>query len=47
MTGLNDNGAVILDVLNYWRKTGIGGHPISAYADLKELDAGNVELMGV
>ena len=26
-----DNGAVILDVLNYWRKTGIGGHKIAAF----------------
>ncbi len=25
-------GAVELDVLNYWRKTGIGGHAIVAYA---------------
>jgi hypothetical protein len=27
----SDNGAVILDVLNYWRKTGIGGDKIAAY----------------
>ena len=26
-----DNGAVILDVLNYWRKTGIGGSAPEAY----------------
>jgi hypothetical protein len=31
-TGANDNGAVEVDVLNYWRKTGIGGHKIGAYA---------------
>src|SRR5579872_7260407 len=35
-----DNGAVVLDVLNYWRQTGIGGHKIIAYAsvDLNNLD---------
>jgi hypothetical protein len=33
-TGLNDNGAVELDVLNYWRTTGIAGHKIQAYATL-------------
>lgn len=26
-----DNGALMLDVLNYWRQTGIGGHKIAAY----------------
>jgi hypothetical protein len=26
-----DNGAVMLDVLNYWRNTGIGGHKILGY----------------
>lgn len=31
-TGQNDNGAVELDVLNYWRNSGIGGHKIGAYA---------------
>src|SRR5262249_31487386 len=30
-----DNGCVILDVLNYWRKTGVGGHQILAYAALE------------
>lgn len=33
-TGENDNGAVLQDVLNYWRKTGIGGHQILAFAEL-------------
>ena len=28
-----DRGAVELDVLKYWRKTGIGGHKIQAFAD--------------
>jgi len=30
-----DRGAVILDVLNYWRNTGIGGRQILAYAALE------------
>lgn len=29
-----DTGAVEIDVLNYWRTTGIGGHKIGAYAAL-------------
>lgn len=29
-----DNGAVELDVLNYWRKTGIGGHKILGFASI-------------
>lgn len=29
-----DQGAVMQDVLNYWRKVGIGGHKILAFADL-------------
>ena len=33
-TGLNDNGAAELDVLNYWRKTGIAGHKIYAFASI-------------
>jgi len=35
ITGLNDNGAVILDVLNYWRRNGIASHDIAAYAGLE------------
>lgn len=31
VTGENDNGAYCLDVLNYWRKEGVGGHRIVAY----------------
>lgn len=31
-TGANDNGAVELDVLNYWRKTGFAGHKVGAFA---------------
>ncbi len=30
-TGANDNGAVELDVLKYWRKTGIGSHKLGAF----------------
>lgn len=33
-THTNDNGAVEIDVLNYWRKAGIAGHVIGAYAAL-------------
>ena len=34
-TGANDTGAVEIDVLNYWRKTGIGGHTILAYVAME------------
>lgn len=30
-----DNGAHMIDVLNYWRKTGIAGHKIDAFAQFK------------
>jgi hypothetical protein len=33
-TGANDNGCVMQDVLSYWRKTGIGGHKILAFAEV-------------
>jgi hypothetical protein len=33
-----DNGAAMLDVLNYWRQTGIGGHKIFAYVQLNPLN---------
>jgi hypothetical protein len=29
-----DQGGVEIDVLNYWRNTGVGGHKISAYASV-------------
>lgn len=29
-----DNGACLLDVLSYWRNTGIGGHKIGAYVSV-------------
>ena len=35
VTGANDNGAVEIDVLNYWRQTGIAGHKIGAYVALE------------
>lgn len=31
ITGENDNGCYLLDVLKYWQNTGIGGHKIGAY----------------
>jgi hypothetical protein len=34
-TGMNDNGAVAIDVLNFWRKEGIANHKIAAYAALE------------
>jgi hypothetical protein len=41
-TGANDNGAVMQDVLDYWRKTGIGGHRILAFAELDVRDLSQV-----
>ena len=35
MTGANDNGANEVDVLNYWRQTGIAKHKIGAYVSLE------------
>ncbi|HWY22526.1 MAG TPA: hypothetical protein VNX26_14970 [Candidatus Acidoferrum sp.] len=34
-SGVNDNGAVELDVLNYWRQHGIAGHKIDAFIALE------------
>jgi hypothetical protein len=31
-TGANDNGCVLLDVMKYWRTSGIAGHKIGAFA---------------
>lgn len=39
-TGANDNGAVEIDVLNYWRKNGIGQQKIDAYV---ALEPGNID----
>lgn len=33
-TGANDNGTVMQSALDYWRKTGIGGHKILAFAEV-------------
>lgn len=33
-TGANDNGCTCLDVLNYWRQIGIGGHKISSFVEV-------------
>jgi len=35
VTGANDNGAVEVDVLNYWRQSGIAGHKIGAFVSLE------------
>lgn len=37
-----DNGAVEIDVLNYWRNTGIAGHHILAYASIDTTNAAMV-----
>lgn len=39
----SDKGAVILDVLNYWRNTGIDSHKIMAYASLEPKNHTEVE----
>jgi hypothetical protein len=43
VTGANDNGANMLDVLNYWRKTGIAGRKIDAYVALEPQNRRDVE----
>lgn len=35
MSGINDNGCAELDVLNYYRRVGIGGHKIEAFASIR------------
>lgn len=42
-TNPTDVGAFLLDVLNYWRKTGIGGHKIWAYTSINWLDSEEVQ----
>lgn len=37
-TGFNDRGAYLLDVLNLWRRRGVGGRRITAYARVNILD---------
>jgi hypothetical protein len=41
-TGANDNGANEIDVLNYWRQSGIAAHKIGAYAALEPSNHSNV-----
>ena len=41
-TGENDRGAPALDALNYWRKNGVAGHKIYAYA---KINPKNIELV--
>lgn len=38
VTGVPDNGCRATDALNYWRRTGIGGHRIGAYVRINHLD---------
>lgn len=38
-----DRGAVILDVLNYWRKTGVASHKILAFAALEPKNHTEIE----
>ena len=42
-TGANDNGCNMLDVLNYLRKTGIGGHKIVAFVSLDPNDTDQIK----
>lgn len=41
-TGANDNGAVEVDVLNYWRKQGIGSHKIGAWVKVDHTNLAEV-----
>lgn len=42
-TGANDDGCVMLDALNFWRREGIGGHRITAFVKLNHHDRGQVK----
>jgi hypothetical protein len=42
VTGANDNGANEVDVLNFWRQTGIAGHKIGAYVALEPANHNHV-----
>jgi hypothetical protein len=42
-TGANDNGCQIQDVLNYWRKTGVGKHRNVAFTQVKHTDMNEVQ----
>lgn len=41
-TGANDNGAIMQEVLDYWRKVGIGGHNIVAFAEVDITNPGEL-----
>ncbi len=41
-TGRNDNGAVMQNVLSHWRKNGIGGHKILAFAEVDHDNVGQL-----
>ncbi|MCA1682782.1 MAG: hypothetical protein LC685_02110 [Actinobacteria bacterium] len=41
-TGANDNGAVELDVLRYWHRTGIAGRKIGAFASVDPRNANEI-----
>lgn len=43
VTHANDNGAVVVDVLNYWRQTGIAKHKIQAYVALEPKNMDHVK----
>lgn len=43
-TGANDHGAVELDVLNYWRQTGIGGQKIEAFVALEPRNTSHIKI---
>lgn len=40
VSGMNDNGAVCIDVLNFWRKQGMLGRRIDGYA---QIDVGDIQ----
>ena len=42
-TGANDDGAVMQDVLNQWRKVGLGGHTILGFAQIDHTDITQVK----
>jgi hypothetical protein len=45
-TGMNDNGAVELDVLKYWRNKGIAGKKILAYVKIEEKNFNQLKTSG-
>lgn len=42
-TGNNDDGAAALNVLKYWKETGIAGHTINAYTSIRFRDLREVK----